>query len=150
MRYIIELIDKLTKDAEDEVFWLGAADENQIALLEEKLMVNLPDDFKGFLSVVGGGGIVGEEISGIVDNNALAESGGAVYYDTCYCRNEYELPNELVVIYFKDDDVCWCINTSATDFGSVVNYNLFSRKVDRKMHPTFTCFFDNYVKARIK
>lgn len=82
MMTIKTAIEYLNNNATDEVFWLGQVDIEQIDLLENNLGIKLPHDFREFLLLVGGGGVIGEEISGIVDNNTLEESGGAVFYDT--------------------------------------------------------------------
>ncbi|WP_338325987.1 SMI1/KNR4 family protein [Aeromonas salmonicida] len=96
--------------------------------LQGVLSVILPEDFKFFLRKTGGGGVVEQEISGIEDNDALAEFGGTVYYDTMYCRSEYSLPDSLAVTYFKDDEICWCLNTSPDGFGEVISYDVFLKK----------------------
>ena len=141
-------IEHLDKNATDEVFWLGPVDLEQIDILENNLGIKLPLDFKEFLHLVGGGGVIGEEISGVVDNNALEESGGAVFYDTNYCRTEFSLPENYAVIYFKDVEVCWCIDCGGKTFGRVINYDLFSRKETNTLNASFSEFFDNYVKLR--
>lgn len=148
MMTIKAAIEYLNNNATDEVFWLGQVDIEQVDSLENNLGVKLPHDFREFLLLVGGGGVIGEEISGIVDNNALEESGGAVFYDTIYCRNEFSLPEKYAVIYFKDDEVCWCIDSGSEGFGRVVNYELFSKKTTNTISSSFSEFFDNYVKLR--
>lgn len=79
MMTIKTAIEYLNNNATDEVFWLGQVDIEQIDSLEDNLGIKLPHDFREFLLLVGGGGVIGEEISGIVNNNALEESGGAVF-----------------------------------------------------------------------
>lgn len=148
MMTIKTAIEYLDNNATEEVFWLGQVDTEQIDSLEKNLGIKLPSDFREFLLLVGGGGVIGEEISGIVDNNALEESGGAVYYDTIYCRNEFSLPENYAVIYFKDDEVCWCIDSGSESFGRVVNYDLFSKSTTNTISSSFSDFFDNYVKLR--
>jgi hypothetical protein len=145
---IKNLVTRLNHGAQDEVYWLGACDESQINILENKLNLSLPNELKEFILLVGCGGVVGEEISGIVDNDALAESGGAIYYDTCQCRNEYSLPLDMAVIYFKDDDVCCCVDCRKNTYGQVVNYDLFSRKISNVLAPSFRFFFEEYVNLR--
>ena len=148
MMTIKAAIEYLNNNATDEVFWLGQVDIEQIDSLEDNLGIILPHDFREFLFSVGGGGVIGEEISGIVDNNALEESGGAVFYDTIYCRKEFSLPENYAVIYLKDDEVCWCIESGSEGFGRVVNYDLFSKNTTNIISPSFSEFFDNYVKLR--
>ena len=148
MTEIQDFVKKLSASKEHEVVWLGPVDENQLKNLEKALKISLPDDFKFFLMQTGGGGVVEQEISGIEDNNALAEFGGSVYYDTLYCRDEYSLPKELAVIYFKDDEICWCLDCSAENFGQVVSYDLISLKKHSVLHNSFKEFFKEYVDLR--
>ncbi|MBS9426323.1 SMI1/KNR4 family protein [Photorhabdus caribbeanensis] len=148
MNKIELLIKELSSSEKHEVDWLGGADQEQITILEEALCAKLPEDFKIFLNKVGGGGVVDQELSGIENNDALIDYGGNIYYDTIYCRSEFSLPEKLVVIYFYDDDICWYIDTSESNFGKVVNYNLFDRKVDGILSSNFTEFFEEYVKLR--
>ena len=142
------LIKRLGDEVQDEVYWLGACDEVQLNILENKLNLSLPFELKEFILLVGGGGVIEEEISGIVDNDALAESGGAIYYNTCQCRDEYSLPLDLAVIYFKDDDVCWCVDCRKDTYGQIVNYDIFSKKITNVLAPAFNVFFEEYVNLR--
>lgn len=148
MSSIKNLVMRLNHEAQDEVYWLGACDESQINILENNLKLSLPNELKEFILLVGGGGLVGEELSGVVDNDALVESGGAIYYDTCLCRNEYALPLDMAVIYFRDDDVCWCVDCGRNTYGTIVNYDLFSRKISNVLAPSFNSFFEEYVNLR--
>lgn len=149
MDSINALINKLNDNAIDEVYWLGSANRESITTLKDALSIDLPSDFMSFLSITGGGGVVGEEMSGIVNNDVFIESGGSIYYDTMNCRKDFELPLHLCVIYFKDDDVCWCIDCSDYKYGSVINYDLFSKKITGILHPSFMSFFNEYVELRV-
>lgn len=148
MADIQDLIDRLNGSGKHEIFWLGAASKSQISNLENALMLTFPEDFKVFLEKTGGGGVVEQEISGIEDNNALAEFGGTIFYDTNYCRKEFSLPDNLIVIYLKDDEVCWCIDTSKNNNGAVVSFDLFSKKIVKNISPSFYDFFKEYVELR--
>ena len=57
---IKNLVTRLNHGAQDEVYWLGACDESQINILENKLNLSLPNELKEFILLVGGGGVVGE------------------------------------------------------------------------------------------
>ncbi|SBS34727.1 SMI1 / KNR4 family protein [Marinomonas spartinae] len=136
-----------------EIYWLGSATDDQIKILEDLLEFNLPASFKEFLKLYGGGGVVEAEISGIENNDALNDSGGTVYGDTLTVREDYQLPEKLAVIFFRDDEVCWCIdasNSKTQDEFPIVSYNLFSRKVDRKISDSFENFFEEYLTLRSK
>lgn len=141
MKYLDSLANAI-ENAGHEVFWQGGASPDQVSKLEELLQVRLPPSFKKFLEEYGGGGVVNAEISGIEDNDAENDAGGTVWGDTLVCRREYLLPPELVVIYFHDNEVCWCLNTKAELGGdcSVVSFNVFKKAIDRIIAPDFQSF----------
>jgi hypothetical protein len=130
-----------------EIFWLGPVAANEVKRLEELLEVALPRSFKKFLEDYGGGGVVSAEVSGIEENNASNQAGGTIFGDTKECRERYDLPNYLVVIYFHDDEVCWCLDTSqySGDECPVVSYNIFTKKVDRVIAPDFASFIQQHL-----
>lgn len=148
MKTIAELIEYLNDNSDDEVFWLGEASDGQIEILELELGAILPESLKNFFRLVGGGGTVEEEISGIIADNALVESHGSIMFDTFYCRREFGLPDYLIVIYLREDEVCWCINLLPDGFGKIVSYDLFKQKVDRVMYDSFEKFLEEYVELR--
>ncbi|MCW8876716.1 MAG: SMI1/KNR4 family protein [Kangiellaceae bacterium] len=146
--------DKLIQQVEskgNETFWFGKTDIVQVEKLESMLGLILPSSFKEFLENYGGGGIVESEISGIEDNDAELDYGGTVWGDTVTCREDYELPDNLAVIFFKDDEVCWCLDCNLlNEFNEcpVVSYNLFNKSVDREMSSSFKDFFVEYLELR--
>lgn len=144
------LIEKVEKNGH-EIFWQGKATREQVEKLQLLLNVKLPESFKSFLLEFGGGGVIDAEISGIEDNNAEIDNGGTVYGDTLLCREEYDLPEYLVTIFFRDDEVCWCLDTK--EFGQtrecpVVSYNLFSKVIEGKIANDFELFFKAYLELR--
>ncbi|MFJ2366576.1 SMI1/KNR4 family protein [Pseudomonas sp. NPDC087697] len=141
------LINKLDTSSE-ETFWFGASSKDQIAKLEKILELKFPQDFIEFLETCGGGGVVESEICGIENNDASLEPGATVNYSTTYCRTNYELPNNLAVIYLKDDEVCWVIDCSATGNGKVLSYDLFKNNTSKVIAENFYSFFDEYVELR--
>jgi len=130
-----------------ELFWFGSTTDDQIELLEKALASRLPDSFKRFLKSYGGGGVVGAEISGIEGNNAANDSGGTVLGDTKDSRQRYKLPPHLVVIYYHDDEVCWCLDTSRMSNNEcpVVSYNIFKKEVDKEIESDFSTFFKKHL-----
>lgn len=95
----------------------------------------------------GGGGPISAEVSGIEDGDAAIEAGGTVYGDTLTCRTRYALPSELIVIYFHDDEVCWCLDTSESRDGEcpVIAYDVFGRRKDREIASNFDSFFRQHL-----
>jgi len=73
-----------------------------------------------------------------------------MYGDTLTCRDDYELPENLVVIFFKDDEICWCLDTSENIEGEypVVSYSLYKKKVDSRIATSFSEFFKQYLELR--
>lgn len=141
-----ELIAAVTT-AGNEIAWLGTASRDQINSVEELLGVPLSSTFRRFLEDYGGGGVVGAEVSGIEDNDAALSTGGTLVGDTATCRNRFHLPPHLVVIYFHDDEVCWCLDTSKGAGGEcpVVSYNVFTRKVDAEIAKDFSSFMHQHL-----
>lgn len=146
--------EQLIQDVENagnEIFWLGAADEEQVTKLESTLGAVLPDSFKSFLVKYGGGGVIDAEISGIEDNDASISNGGTVLGDTVEARASYQLPSELIVVFFRDDEICWCLDVSKMNSECecpVVNYDLFKKKVTNKIAENFEVFFQQYLELR--
>ncbi len=144
MAAIPELVVKLQRAK--KVFWQGGASENAIAQLEKLLEVRLPLSFQHFLRDYGGGGVIGQEISGIEDGKASIDNRGTVYGDTLMCRKEFGLPVHHAVIYFTDDDALLSLDTSAFIGHEcpVVFFNTVT-KAARPAFPTFEKFLEDYL-----
>lgn len=108
---IDSLVQQLDQSGKD-VFWQGKASQESIEKLESLLEYRLPVSFKTFLAEYGGGGVVEEEVSGIDYDDPTLEHRGTVYGDTLLCREDYGLPENLVVIYLGAHDVVWCLDAS--------------------------------------
>ena len=151
MSEIEEIVKPLSECGED-LFWQGRASEASVQKLEELLGIKLPPSLKLFLLEFGGGGIVGEEISGIEANNPSLMHRGTILGDSERCRKEYQLPSTLVVVYFTEDGVCWCLDSSKQDErgeSPVVSYSIFTHKIDALIAPTFSDFLKRYVELRV-
>ncbi|OEE64735.1 hypothetical protein A1OS_15815 [Enterovibrio norvegicus] len=142
-----ELANQLANSNSD-TFWQGGADTVQIEKLEQLLKAKLPTVFKEFLQTLGGGGVADSEISGIEDNNATLDFGGTVYGDTLCAREDFDLPEHLVVIFYKDDEICWCIDTCSSN-EQIVSYDVFKQKVGPTIANDFGEFFSDYVSRRL-
>ena len=142
-----DLLVQAVEEAGNEIFWFGGASKAQIERLKSGLRTNLPPSFEQFLEHYGGGGVVGAEISGIESGDAGIESGGTVLGDTRECRARYQLPEGLVVIYFHDDEVCWCLDARENKGGEwpVVSYDIFRCVVDRQISSDFYPFLKQYL-----
>lgn len=149
MTNIERLIRQLEATGRD-VFWQGQASDSSIKELETLVGSKLPASFTAFLARQGGGGVVGEEISGIEDNNPKLEYRGTVYGDTRRCREDYGLPSNLIVVYLGDDDVVWCLD--ASDFNGeecpVVSFDVFTA-VKSPIAASFGDFLEEYLTLRL-
>lgn len=143
-----DLINKLDS-FDSDTYWFGPTAFEQIQALEQKLNLKFPHDFIKFLEICGGGGADSAEISGIYKNDALREDGGTLLYSTLHSREAYELPPKLAVIFLHDDGICWAINCEEKNFGEVVSYNIFTKKVEKTLNKSFSEFFEEYVNLRI-
>ncbi|WP_233237915.1 SMI1/KNR4 family protein [Bordetella sp. LUAb4] len=145
---IYNYLAKRVERAGFEIQWYGPVSREQVCRLEELLAINLPNSFKDFLQSHGGGGVVSADVSGIEDNDAEIDFGGTVLGDTMRCRKEYELPQYLAVVYFHDDEVCWCLDTSQSKNGEcpVVSYDVFRERVDRVIATDFFSFFKHHLE----
>jgi hypothetical protein len=144
------LIEKLQASS-SETFWHGKADEASISHLAVLLGVKLPDSFRHFLAKYGGGGVVGEEISGIEDNDPKLKHRGTVYGDTLTYRADYGLPTTFVVIYLVEGEAAWCLDVSQCINGEcpVVAFDLASRGTT-PISDSFGDFLKHYLTARLQ
>jgi hypothetical protein len=143
------LIQQLERRGKD-VFWQGKASPSAIDQLGDLLGATLPDSFREFLRVCGGGGVVGEEISGIEDDDPSLQHRGTVYGDTLSCRETYDLPDHLSVVYLNVDvDAVWCLDAESMTDGEcrIVSYDVYS-KVTRPLAASFRDFLKEYVSLR--
>lgn len=145
-----ELIKRLT-DAGLPVEFYGPQKEESIEKLAMSLGTALPQSLKEFLRRHGGGGVTGEWISGIYEDQPLRPNTGSIYGDTVRSREMYGLPPDLVVIYCQDDEIVWCLDTGTSDASGecpVVSYDIFDRAVAATIAPSFMAFFQEYVAIR--
>lgn len=144
---ISDLIRRV-EEAGSEIFWQGGASQSTISRLQSILGVPLPPTFVNFLSEYGGGGVVGDEISGVEDDDAENENRGTVLGDTNYCRAEFSLPKSLIVVYLRDDEVVWCLDSSDVSKSgeySVVSYDVHKKQTSRRLFDDFDSYFVDYL-----
>ncbi|WP_372894891.1 SMI1/KNR4 family protein [Stieleria sp.] len=143
------LVRQLENTGKD-LFWQGRASDDSIKKLQALLATPLPDSFRDFIATYGGGGVVEEEISGIEDNDASLDYRGTVYGDTLRCREDYALPDNLVVIYFTEEGVVWCLDVSQFTENEcpVVSFDI-QTKTTVQLAPDFLEFFREYVSMRV-
>lgn len=148
MTPIRELAERLEQSI--GVFWQGGVSDQAIAQLEHLLGVRLPHSFREFLREYGGGGEIGQEISGIEGGDPANDNRGTVNGDTLRCRQDYGLPAQYTVVYFTEDDIVWCLDTSSfvDDECPVVAYDVFNKST-LQLFSTFGDFFEDYLTKRV-
>jgi antitoxin YobK len=145
---IEEIVTPLVQSGQD-LYWLGQASESSINKIEGLLGVKLPVSLRLFLLKYGGGGVVGDQISGISADNPSLTRRGTLLGDSERCRKEHQLPQHLVVVYFTDEGACWCVDCSRRDEAGespVVSYSIFTHRIDARIAPTFAAFLKRYVE----
>jgi hypothetical protein len=138
--------------AGEELEWYGPQTQIAIEELSNVLGVDLPVSFRAFLAEYGGGGVVGEWISGIVDGDPVNPVMGSVFGDTMRCRGRHNLPGGLVVVFSQDDDeVLWCLDADARNSAGecpVVAFDITGHEPQRPISPSFSVFIQEYLTLR--
>jgi antitoxin YobK len=148
MKKLIDIVEK-AKKSEEELVLYGSQSENSIELLCKSLKIKLPDSYKKFLELYGGGGWEAETgFSGIYNEDALNKNRGYLFGDTLRCRELYSLPTSLVVIYCDfDDEIIWCLDVANFDEQNeckVVQYDTASNLVTGKVSDNFLTLAEEY------
>jgi len=134
------------------MFWQGQTSRESIDKLEALLGSRLPTSFRAFLMKYGGGGFDDEDalICGIESDDPTLKHRGTVYGDTLLCREDDELPANLIVIYLSDEDIVWCLDVSQFDDDEcpVVAFDVFSKST-KPLAETFGDFLAEYLRLRI-
>jgi hypothetical protein len=134
------------------VVFSGPQEERYVDALEAALQAKLPPSYREFLRSVGGGGTAGGLISGIFDGDPIGIYAGGVYSDTLRYREEFGLPDNLIVILAPDDSCAWCLDTAKPRVDGecpVVFYDCVQARVTKTLFGSFEEFFDSYVAVRI-
>jgi hypothetical protein len=153
----MDKINSLIEEAERKgipLEFYGGKSEQTIGLVESRLQTSFPPSFKSFLRNFGGGGVVGEWISGIYGENPFTIGGGTIYGDTMNFRSSIGLDDRYIVVYSQEDgEVCWGIDTSiSNDEGEnpVMSIDVFGREEPYKLYDSFEDFFVEYLQLHIE
>ena len=153
MGRIEDLIETIRESGEDLEFY-GPQSEESIAILEDALGIKMPPSFVEFLRTYGGGGVTDSDISGIYGDKPLMPNQGCVYGDTVRWREEYGLPENLVIIRVEDEEEALCLDAGSPDSAGeypVVRVDLFGGGVAKvgdplKANSSFREFFEEYLE----
>jgi antitoxin YobK len=120
----------------------GVQTEDSLALLESKLALEIPPNYRIFLSKWGAGGYERFFLSGIINNDPLKEESGSVYNDILICREDYGLPSNYFVLYIdRNEEIVWGINSKN---GKVVVWDNLGQS-DEDIYEDFSDFLDIYI-----
>jgi hypothetical protein len=147
-----DLIDRV-KAAGGTVEFSGPQASNVVDAVERSLSTSFPPSYRTFLQEYGAGGVVPEWLSGIFDNNASLNDGGTVLGDTQYFRSQYGLPPELVVIFNRDDEVVWALDTAAKRADGempVVSFDPHRAIRGKRIAESFSELFNQYLEVRAR
>lgn len=133
--------EKLLKLTEEKCgsLWEDGASENLIKEVERKLNVLFPSSYINFLKRFGEGGITGSYIYGISDENF-----SSVLNETLLYREQYDMPNEWIVIAagrssWEEYLVCLDTKRIVNEECPVIKYDLIDKEVEE-----FKDNFDEY------
>lgn len=147
----IDVLIARIRKAGEEVWIAGPQTEEMIAELERATGVVMPPSYRQFLSRFGGFGIVNSFISGIINGEPLDEGAGWLYGDTQRFRQNFDMPEHLLVIQ-ANEDAPYCLDTSCRGEGGefpMVCYELNSRHV-RWMAMSFGEWFVEWLRLRAR
>ena len=126
---IRELIKRIEATGED--FDTSPATDSTISEVEARLGCCFPPSYREFLTEFGAVWCSGQSVSGIHDDEPSDESDGTVLGDTKRYRDEFALPNQLVVVQ-ADDEAPYCLDLSvSSDEPPVVCFQLNTGTYER-------------------
>lgn len=127
---MMEALTRLLAHNAESVRIGAPASDQAIAEAEEALGLTFSETFIEFVREVGWLEVDNTYIFGI-PTTPLIDEGSAVRM-TLYARQQWKLPDNLIVIYSSEDELLWCIsgaqkNTTPSD--NVVTYSTLRKKV---------------------
>jgi len=94
------------------VYWYGPASNHQVEALEQALGVELPDSYREFLMLAGGGGGQFGNLLGIVPSGIRELEDGEILHVTQKLRAMHALPPSLVPVVRRSLNQWLCIETN--------------------------------------
>ncbi|MBM4072578.1 MAG: SMI1/KNR4 family protein [Planctomycetes bacterium] len=139
-----ELLDRI-RGSGREIWVAGPQPAPALAALEQALGVKLPPSYRDFVVRFGALTMQDSAVSGIMDEDAVNEGFGWLYGDTLRCRQEFGLPEHLLVVQ-PDEGAPYCLDTRRPDASGempVVCYELHSGH-ERKIADDFASWLENW------
>jgi hypothetical protein len=146
---VANLVDRINAElapsGRHEVEWQGPASEEDLTAIEGRLGCRLPASFREFLRLTGGGGLRSLWVSTAAVNDVR----GSVIGDTLGWREDFGLPQHLVVIQPDlDDNEPFCLDTSAFDANEcpvVLFYANARKSATERVAPGFVAWYAKYL-----
>lgn len=133
-----ELIKKLEALGKVPEFY-GSNSEDNISKVEYTLQLTFDDFLRTYLLEFGGGGIPDLlHTNGILPENPLSNNIYTLYGATLYARQEFQLPDNFLVINSGFPSDVLVIDTNS---GTIYNYEMLSKNRSSTLFPSF----ENYL-----
>jgi len=149
MDEIEALIARLRGEGQ-RVWVAGPQPEQSIIELEHALNVRLPPSYRTFVAKFGGFSLLNSVVSGIIGEDPLAVGTGRLHWDTQRFRQEYGMPDHLLVVQ-PDEDAPYCLDIRKQRPDGempVVCYELHSGH-SSQMASSFSEWFTEYLNLRL-
>ncbi|WMS89024.1 SMI1/KNR4 family protein [Pleionea litopenaei] len=134
-----------------EVWVSGGVSLDAIETLEDKMGIQLPILLKEFLLEFGALGIYDCFLSGISELDPLSLSGGNIYADTCFLREDYPNLGENLWVLQLNEDGAYCLDTaekSSNGEFAIVSFESGNSKVVYNSFPEFlTGYFKPWIES---
>ncbi|HFQ5433831.1 SMI1/KNR4 family protein [Vibrio mimicus] len=126
-----------------DVWVNGGSSSESISLLEHAMGLTFPMSLRNFLVSYGGLGIYDNFISGIVSEDSLELSGGGIYADTMFLREDFpDLPKSYWVIQVHEDGA-YCIDTASKSRGDEFHIVNFEYGQSQIVSDSFSAFLED-------
>ncbi len=134
LKEFIKLLEKAGVLKEKPVFY-GSNSEENISKVENALQLNFDVFLKAYLLEFGGGGIPDLlHTNGILPENPLSDDIYTLYGATVYARQEFQLPDNFLVINSNFPADVLVLDTSS---GIIYSYEMLSKSRSSTLYPNF-------------
>lgn len=97
-------------DNPEDSFFVGVRGDDLILEAESILELKFPPTYKRFLKTLGAGNIAGQEFYGVINNDLIDSTVPDGVWFTLSTREEYGLPDDMIVIGSIDDGTYIVLN----------------------------------------
>ena len=111
MKNFEEVINMLESN-DDLCDFVGSISDDVIEKAEKILGYNFPETYRAYLSKYGAGNFGAQEVYGIISSDFENSGIPDAIWLTMKEREDNDLPNDLLVIYYSGDEFYYCLDTS--------------------------------------